>query len=266
MSHAPDRAGAADAILAQEDPREIAKWAKRYARSRTIPFLVQWVFIVALVMVIGSLSYVTLGAYYARPPRTTLMWICMGGIGAVSVLLMWFSMARWGGEQIWRISQWVYGREGYAAYEGGDEPDRMRHTRWILLVGVGLVLYHMTGAVLVALGHVPMQNIQPLSALYMAPFLAVMIVSQRLGLWAWVWPLLYGLHAVLLVAGVPIHFPGKVQFLDVLVPIFGYGLLSILIGHLYSRYAWRRLKQLARAGLSESEETHDEDPTPEDPE
>jgi len=262
MSHAPDRAAAG--ALEQEDPREIAKWAKRYARSRTIPFLVQWVFIVALVMVIGSLSYVTLEAYYAR--RTTLMWICMGGIGAMTVALMWFSMARWGGEQIWRISQWVYGREGYAAYEGGDEPDRMQHTRWIALVGVGLVLYHMTGAVLVALRYVPMPYIQPLSALYMAPFLAVMIVSQRLGFWAWVWPLLYGLHAVLLVAGAPIHFPGKVQFLDVLVPIFGYGLLSILIGHLYSRYAFRRLKQLARAGLSESEETQAEDPTPEDPE
>jgi hypothetical protein len=263
MSHPLDRA-AANAALGQEDPREIAKWAKRYARSRTIPFLVQWVFIVALVMVIGSLSYVTLEAYYAN--RTTLMWICIVGIGVMMVALMWFSMARWGGEQIWRISQWVYGREGYAAYEGGDEPDRMRHTRWIALVGAGLVLYHMAGAVLVALRYVPMPYIQPLSALYMAPFLAVMIVSQRLGFWAWVWPLLYALHAMLLVAGAPIHFPGKVQFLDVLVPIFGYGLLSILIGHLYSRYAFRRLKQLARAGLAESEETQDEDPTPEDPE
>lgn len=263
MSHPPEQSEQPPLASGQQDPREIAKWAKRYAQSRTIPFLVQWVFIVALVMVIGSLSYLAIGAYYAR--RTTLMWISMGGIGAMTIALMWFSMARWGGEQIWRISQWLYGREGYAAYEGGDQPDRLRYRRWILLVGVGLVVYHMTGAVLVALGYLRMQYIQPLSALYMAPFLAIMILSQRLGFWAWVWPLLYGLHALLVVMGAPIHFSGKFQVLDILVPIFGYGLLSILVGHIYSRYAFRRLKATARAGLSESTPRQDEDHTPEDP-
>ena len=42
----------------QDDARQLAKWAERYARSRTIPFLVQWVFIVLLVIVLAVVSYI----------------------------------------------------------------------------------------------------------------------------------------------------------------------------------------------------------------
>jgi hypothetical protein len=98
-----------------------------------------------------------------------------------------------------------------------------------------------------SLRYLSVEYLQPWSALYMAPFLVVMVVTQRLGFWAWVWPALYALHAVAILAGAP-HFRGQWFALDVLVPIFGYGLASMIIGHFYSRYALHRLKALARVG------------------
>lgn len=240
MPHSRDR---------RDDPREIAKWAERYARSRTIPFLVQWGFIVALVIVLGGLSQGAVTAY--RYGRTTLQWVFIISIAVMTLLLLWFSIAKWGRDQIWRISQWVYRREGYAAYSGGEAAERARRARWMPLVGVGLSVYHLIGAVLVGLHYLPMKYLQPFSALYMVPFLGIMIVTQRLGFWAWIWPLLYGLHAILLMTDAPIHFRGKWEFLDIIVPMFGYGLISMIAGHIYSRYAFRRLKQLARAGLDD---------------
>lgn len=183
----------------QTDPRQIAKWAERYARSRTLPFLVQWVFIVVLVIIVAILADVTLIAY--RTHRTTLLWVCIGVTGLMTALLTWFSVAKWGAEQIWRISQWLYGKEGYAAYSGGERAQAMGRAWWIRLVGLGLAVYHLAVALLVGLRYLPVTYIQPLSALYMAPFLGVMIVTQGLGFWAWVWPLLYGLHAIAILAG-----------------------------------------------------------------
>ena len=237
----------------RQDPREIAKWAKRYAQSRTIPFLVQWVLIVILVSVVGLLCYMAIEAY--RNGRTTTVWACMGGTIATTLALTWFSVAKWGGEQIWRITRWVYGKEGYASYAGREGADSMRLSIWVALAGAGLAVYHMAEFILAGLRHLPMEYIQPLSALYMVPFLVLMIVTQRLGFWAWLWPVLYGLHAVLLLSGAPLHFSGERRILDVIVPIFGYALLSILVGHVYSRYAFRKLKSLAREGLDE--DAHD---------
>ena len=238
MSQSPDT---------NSDPRQIAKWAKRYARSRTLPFLVQWIFIVALVGLVGMLAYVTLMAYMTG--HTTLLWICMAVTAATTLGLLWFSTAKWGGDQIWRISQWLYGKEGYAAY-GGEGAEVKRHAWWIPLLAMGLAAYLLAIAILVGLRRVPVEYLQPLSAVYMAPFLAVMVVRQRLGFWAWIWPALYGLHAVALLAGAP-HFTGKWFPFDILVPIFGYGLISIIIGHFYSRYALSQLKTLARAGITD---------------
>ena len=234
------------------DPREIAKWAERYARSRTIPFLVQWVFITTLVVVLGALSQGAIMAW--QTGHSGLQWTCILVIAVLTSTLLWFSIASGGRKQVWHISQWVYGREGYASYRPrGDVDKRAKRMSWLLPVGLGLGISHLIGLVLVGLGHLDMRYLQPFSALYMVPFLAMMILSQRLGFWAWLWPVLYAAHAVLLFAGAPIHFSGVLRYLDIIVPVFGYGFLSMIVGHFYSRYAFRRLKSLARAGLEGDE-------------
>jgi len=235
----------------RDDPRQIAKWAERYARSRTIPFLVQWVFILLIVVVLGALSQGALTAW--RHEQAGVQWACVVAIAVVTLGLLWFSVARWGQQQIWRISQWVYGKEGYAAYRGaGAAAGAAKRMRWVPAAAALLALYHLVGAVLAGLHMLPMKLLLPFSAPCMILFLGVMIVSQRLGFWAWLWPVLYGLHAVLLAAGAPLPFVERWEFVHIIVAVFGWGALSMVVGHLYSRYALRRLKKLARSGLSET--------------
>ena len=52
------------------------------------------------------------------------------------------------------------------------------------------------------------------------------------------------------------------QLANMVAPVFGYGLIAIVVGHLYSRFALRQLKRVTRTGLEEqerSEEDTDED-------
>ena len=228
------------------DPRLLVQWTRRYAKSRTIGFLVQWVFIVVIVMVIAMASSLTSVAYEHGQV----------GMFSVSVLLMllsmavlgWFSFSPWGGEIIWRVTQWLYGREGYVSYTGGGDGPA---PAWLTGLAGGLVMYHLGLALLVSFRIVDIGDMQPLSALYMVPFLAIMIRFQDLGFWAWFWPALYGLHALAMFLGAGIAFRGQWQLLNMVVPVFGYGLIAIVAGHCYSRYALHKLKGIARSGLTD---------------
>ncbi|MEZ6070602.1 MAG: hypothetical protein R3C10_10080 [Pirellulales bacterium] len=60
-----------------------------------------------------------------------------------------------------------------------------------------------------------------------------------------IWPALYTIHALLIVAGAPIVFHAPWDGLNMLIPIAGYGILAALVGHLYSRYALGKLRRLA---------------------
>ncbi len=66
------------------------------------------------------------------------------------------------------------------------------------------------------------------------------------------WPVLYAIHAALIVAGVPIYFGGALEALNMLIPTIGYGLLSACLAHPYSRVALRRLKALTRSPEADS--------------
>jgi hypothetical protein len=234
------------------DPRLIVQWARRYAKSRTISFLVQWVFIVCMVVFIGIAASLTTMAQKAG--NDVLVYASAALLALTILALTWFSVSPWGGELVFRITQWLYGREGYVSYAEQTAPDRRQH--WAMTaLGGGLVVYHLAGALLVSLRILPMDYLQPYSAVYMAPFLAYMIWVQGLGFWAWLWPLCYAMHAVLLLTpGAPVAFPREWRFLDLVVPVFGYGLLAILVGHLYSRYALYKLRTLARCGLDAQED------------
>jgi hypothetical protein len=102
------------------------------------------------------------------------------------------------------------------------------------------------------LGLYPIRLMQPISALYLVPFLCYLgLKLRRVGSpFMFLWPGLYAVHAVLLVTGVPI---GMGPMLDMFVPTVGYGFLAALAGHVYSRFALRRLRNLA-AGSEAAEE------------
>lgn len=229
------------------DPRLIVRWAQRYAKSRTISFLVQWAVIVFIVVAIGIAASLTHIAYSAG--SMGMFYLSVIAMGVAILALTWFSVSKWSGELIWRVTQWLYGREGYVAYLG--DRDDGPTPWWITALGGGLIVYHLVGAILVSFGYLQLKNMQPYSAAYMAPFLCVMVAYQRLGFWAWIWPILYGAHGILLLLDAPISFPIQWHLLNMIVPVFGYGLVAILVGHAYSRFALHKLKRLTRSGLIE---------------
>ena len=229
------------------DARLLAGWARRYAKSRTISFLVQWVFIVMMVTAIG------LSAQFAQQAQRAGELKTLYASSAITILaffaLAWFSVSQRGGVLIWRITQWLYGAEGYVS-DGEDESRPMPW--WVTALTGALLLYHLAGALLVSFGALPLQSLQPYSALYMSPYIAMMILYQRLGAWAWCWPVLYAVHAVLLeFTSLPWSVTGQWEMLNLAAPIFGYGLVSILLGHLYNRFALYQLRRIARAQIPE---------------
>ena len=91
---------------------------------------------------------------------------------------------------------------------------------------------------------------QPISAAYMVPFLVFLWWWQRphRSTLTLLWPILFALHAILIVSGAPIVFAGRYEPLNMYLPVFGYGALSAWAGHLFNRLALRRLQQAARHG------------------
>jgi hypothetical protein len=97
-------------------------------------------------------------------------------------------------------------------------------------------------------GYFKIEYMQPIAALYCVPYMVFLYFWHRpkSGLIFLLWPMLYGVHAILIVAGAPMLFKGDIGVvLNMILPLFGYGILTSIIGHLYSRYALKKLKGLA---------------------
>ncbi|HDP35468.1 MAG TPA: hypothetical protein ENN29_10210 [Candidatus Hydrogenedentes bacterium] len=229
----------------RNDPRQIVRWTRRYAQNRTISFLVQWVFIVLMVIIIGLAASLTQLAHKRESQALFTLSVAMMVLSMLA--LAWFSLSRWSGHLISSITNRLYGREGYVAYSGIHKQEKL--PLWLTALGGGLVVYHLVGALLISFNYMHIQYLQPWSALYMTPYLIAMVLYQRLGFWAWLWPLLYGLHALLMLYGAPVRFGREYELLNIIVPIFGYGLFAIIAGHIYSRYALWKLKTLTRDAI-----------------
>ncbi len=235
------------------DPRLIMRWAQRYAKSRTISFLVQWVFIVLMLSGIGLMTAIAQMAQQTGNGAlfNTIVFL----MGFSIVLLVWFSISPWGGEVIWRITQWLYGKEGYVASEDDQGPSSW----WVNVSFGGLIIYHVVLGLLISFEKLPVDSLHFWSALYMVPFLMIMIVYQHLGFWAWIWPVCYGLHAAGAYLGYIPMIQGQWQLANSIIPALGYGFVAMVAGHLYSRFALYKLRSLARASMPANPDASDDD-------
>ena len=240
-----------------EDPRAIAKWARVYAQNRTLPFLVFMVVFLLLCGAIGGGSFLAGWAYMSGNRwllATSMVWLVLALAANIYI-----SIPRWGGKRMEQIAKRLYAREGNVAMVGCQTP---RRRRLAMIAGILFGASIIASLILGMLGYIPQEYMQPVSALYIVPFLVVLGVLMRpaSGWPMLLWPVLYTLHAILIVAGAPILFTGHWTGLNMLVPIAGYGLLSGLIGHLYSRFALRKVKRLAQVELpivdEQGEATH----------
>ena len=126
-------------------------------------------------------------------------------------------------------------------------PKVMKKNSWLeIVIGVVFFICFFGSWYLSLEGYIASKYLQPVSALYLVPSLVFEYFQKRqwLGPLVLICPILYTLHAILILAGVPIFFTGNLGILNMLVPLIGYTFLAYVIGHLYSRYALKKLKGL----------------------
>jgi hypothetical protein len=229
-----------------ESARQMQSWVRRYAENRSLPMMVNLIVFTMLFLAISLGSYWGGQAY--RNGNIPLLVVCIA-VATVGVSgTIYIAIPRRGGRPLQRLGEeiygWIYGREGRVTI---STPGIKRP---VLTAMVGAVFMAcVLGKVLLGkLGYLPDEKYsQPISAIYCVPFVVAKFFLMRpaTGYIPLLWPSLYGLHALLIVAGAPILFVGSWEPLNLGVPVIGYGLLTGLIGHCYSRWALHNARSLA---------------------
>lgn len=232
-------------IPSREDPdrsQEIARWARAYAQNRSLGVVIALLVFAALSAAIGILSYV--GGIAYRDEKTASLWICIAALLAVVATLVYMAVPKWGGRRLEALAGRFY-REGKVSMSVPAQPERQRIA---LMMGVALSCGVFASVLLGYLGYVPPKYAQPVSAIYVVPFLFGLQILMRpaVSYVSLLWPILYGVHAILIVVGVPIVLVGPWESLNIALPIVGYGLVAALLGHACNRRAWHRLKHITR--------------------
>ena len=117
---------------------------------------------------------------------------------------------------------------------------------WVLLSLVFCILVQ-TG--LSVLGAVSAALMQPLSVIWAVPLLyhASGRFFRRYHPLKMLWPVLYGVHAVLILLGLPLSLGSPLQGLDILVPGTVYGLIAWGAAHAHRHLALQHTRAIARS-------------------
>ncbi|HIJ69875.1 MAG TPA: hypothetical protein HPP87_00760 [Planctomycetes bacterium] len=221
-----------------ENLKEISKWAQRYAENRTLPFLLGMLTNLFIFAAVGFPSYFGGKAY--RSGNTLLLWICILSLIIVISLLIFCTVPKWGGKYDEKLNRWLYRKEGQVKLALPEKTKKHRLAGWIAGLVFGICV--MISIFLIVFCGLPIKYMQPVSAIFVIPLIIAIGIWQPrsvnpAGFLVLLWPILYVIHAILIVAGVPIVFQGPWTPLNIIIPIIGYGILCALPGHFYSRYA-----------------------------
>ena len=235
------------------DPQGISKWARAYAQNRSLGVVVLTFIFLALFAAIGGPSYLAGEAY--RSGNMLLFLVSIAVLVPALGTVVYLSVPRWGGKLLERVVQRLYAKEGKVVLSLPSA----RAKFWGLVLGVCFGTCIFATVMLGFVFEFPIKYMQPISALYMVPFLVGLwfLMRPMVGCLALLWPLLYAIHAILIVSGAPILFTGPWEGLNMLIPTAGYGMLSGLVQHLYSRVALRRLKRLTRVDPTGADKTEE---------
>ena len=229
-----------------EKLKEIPKWSRKYAQNRMLTNLAFFIIYVVLFLGISAPPY-----FYSmlfKNDNIIVKGICLIVSLSFLVFLLYISVPKWGGLKLWRwIDQRIY-HEGNVSIQDSklmDKTNRNIGKVVPLLFGICIIC-----SMILCDKYIPIEYMQPISAIYCVPFVIFLYIRQRpkYGPLMLLWPILYAIHAILIVAGVPIVFTkdsGLVS-LNMFIPTFGYGLLTLIIIYLYSRYALKKLKGVTR--------------------
>ncbi|MBN2589032.1 MAG: hypothetical protein JXA96_04160 [Sedimentisphaerales bacterium] len=225
-----------------ENLKEIPKWMRKYVQNRMLTNLV--LFIIYIVLFSGIYIPIYLDETFFKNDNVIAESICKIVSLSAIILLLYFSIPKWGLHKLWKwVDQRIY-HEGNISL---SEPTLMKTNKKIGKIVGRLFFICVIGSVFLY-GYIPKEYMQPVSAVYCVPFMVFLYFWQRpkYSPLMLIWPILYTIHAILIVAGVPIVFPEESGLisLNTFIPIVGYGFLTFLIIFIYSRYALRKLKGL----------------------
>ena len=237
-----------------EKLKEIPKWTRRHAQNRTLTILVLLVMAMLYGMFVAVLVGLSLALAVAGFWKGNIILGCIGTAVLVAVLVgivkfQIFLFAKFGGKNRGVIDQWIdkwiYGKEGAVSMPQPKITKKMKRLDIVFAIVYGVCL--LGSMELGMLGYIPVKYFLPFTALFVVPFgvYQYFIMQPRLGPILLIFPIFYAIHAILILAGVPIYFTGFFAVpLNMFLPVI-YNFLAFIIGHLYSRYALKKLKAAA---------------------
>jgi len=226
-----------------EKLKEIPKWTRRYAQNRKLTLLVYLV-IVSLISVVIIVPVSCLIMAFEKGN----MILALVGIVSLIAVVIFVRFFRIRNIKIWKwMDQHIYGYEGTVSM---PEPKLTKKKKLLELVAVILYGSLSLGTMYLGMANfIPAKYVQPVSALYSVPYLVFSWYfwrSPRMGPIVLLSPILYAIHAILIIAGVPIFFTGQFGVpANIFLPLIVYNHLTYLISHFYSRYALKKLKGIA---------------------
>jgi hypothetical protein len=222
-----------------EKLKEIPKWTRRYAQNRTLADFLLMVILILISMVIAALSYLA-GAAFIKG-NVNVFGVCIVVLFAILVFVLIIRVSKFDGVIIRRwLDQLIYDHEGTASM-----PQPKLTKKWLRYAVGAVVFIFIQGSYYLSMkGYIAFKYMQPVSALYLVPGLVHLyfVRRPRIGPLALICPILYAIHAILIVAGVPLYFKGNWGIWNMAVPFVGYTFLAYAISHIYNRYALRKLK------------------------
>jgi hypothetical protein len=237
-----------------EKLKEIPKWTRRYAQNRTLTALA--------IMVMCCLFSMCFTAFVVFPLALTVTAFGKGKmiLGCVGIAVLVAGLAaivkfyiiifrKFGGKNKGSLDQImdckIYGKEGFATMPQPQLSKKMKVLDAV--IGFAFMVLLIGTMNLAMSGYISIEHHLPIMALFVVPFgiYQYFTMKPRFGPLFLLFPIFFAIHALLVLAGLPLFFTGNfgVPFNIFLTLI--YNLLAFIIAHLYSRYALKKLKGIS---------------------
>jgi hypothetical protein len=199
-----------------EKLKEIPKWTRRYAQNRTLTILVLMVMLMLFSTFFAAVVSFLLVLAAAGFRKGNIILGCVGVAALVALLVAYFIslfifIRKFGGKNRGLIDQLIdqriYGKEGTATVPAPKSSKK----KICLEIVIALIFFIcFFGSWYLAIkGYIAYKYLQPVSVLYIVPYVVCgwyFWQSPRMGPIYLLYPILYTIHAILIVAGVPIFF------------------------------------------------------------